>query len=140
MSNEAPQLTAYADGVGQVYASQLNTFLQTCDNLAQLREFTGTIGLQVFVRGYEDVGDGGQGNFYWDPNGVGPDNAETIIVPTGADSGAWVRLDYASFLSLFLPKTSEIPAANVAGGFLYVDATGALRYRGPTTDTELAPP
>ena len=30
------------------------------------------------------------------------------------------------------------PAANSGGGFMYVDSGGALRYRGPTTDTLIA--
>lgn len=135
----APALTAYADGVGQVFADQLNTFCQTCDNLDQLRAFVGTVGLQVYVRGSVDVGDGGQGNFFWAADGLGPDNGDTIIVPTGASSGAWIRLDYSPFQWMFLPKTTEPPAANVAGGYLYCDASGNLIYRGPTTATTLAP-
>lgn len=135
----APELTAFADGVGQVTGDQLNTFCQTCDNLAQLADFIGAPGIQVYVRGFVDVGDGGQGNFYWDVDALGPTNNATIVAPSGAAQGGWVRLDYLPFLSMFLPKTADVPDATGTGGFLYVDSTGALNYRGPSTITTLAP-
>lgn len=136
----APELTNYADGVGQVTASQFNTFCQTCDNLAQLADFVGTVGMQVYVRGAVEVGDGQQGNWYWTEDVVGPTNNTTIVIPPAATSGGWIRLDYLPFLSMFLPKTTEVPGVNVSGGFLYVNSTGALVYRGPITSTTLAPP
>lgn len=137
---DAPQLTNYADGVGQVTGAMFNTFLQTCDNLAQLGEFVGTVGMQVYVRGTADVGDGGQGNWYWDVDAIGPTNNTTIVIPDGTTEGGWVRLDYLPFLAMFLPKTAEVPEATGTGGFLYVTAAGALIYRGPSTITVLAPP
>lgn len=137
----APQLTTYVDGQLVVSADGLNTFEQTCDNLEQLRELVGTVGMQIFARGFEAVGDGGQGEFYWDENGLGPDNGTTIIRPNDVgEFGAWVRLGFLPWLNVFLPKTTEVPDATITGGFLYVDSTGALKYRGPTTITEIAPP
>ena len=47
----APALTQYVQGQGAVSADGLNTFLQTCDTIAQLRSFIGTAGIQVYVRG-----------------------------------------------------------------------------------------
>lgn len=136
----APQLTPYQTGVGVVYADQLNTFCQTCDVVDQLRSIIGLPGMQVSVRGTLAVADGGQGEFYWDSAGVGPDNGVTIIVPSAAASGVWARLSYAPFLYAFLPATADVPAATGTGGFLFVAANGALKYRGPTTITQLAPP
>ncbi len=135
----APELTAYADGVGQISADQLNTFCQTCDNLEQLQSFIGTIGQQVYLRGYVDIGDGGQGSWWWNPDAIGPSDNVNVVIPDGAASGGWTRLDYASFRAVFLPKNSDPPEASVTGGFLYVDSTGALQYRGPTSTTEIAP-
>lgn len=136
----APQLTSYANqGSAGVNADQLNTFGQTCDNLAQLRTLVGLPGMQVTVRGTLVPDDGGQGVFYWDPNGLGPDNATTIIVPDAALTGAWIRLAYLNFQSVFMPKLSAAPAAAAGAGILYVSSAGTLRYRGPTTDTLVAP-
>lgn len=88
----APVLTNHITGQGTVTGPILNTFEQTCDNVGQLRDFTGAPGIQVFLRGYVTPNDGGQGVFFWGSTAVGPDNGSTIIVPTGAMSGAWVRI------------------------------------------------
>jgi hypothetical protein len=88
----APQLTQYIQGQGSVSADGLNTFMQTCDTVAQLRAFVGLPGIEVTIRGFTAPGDGGAGQFYWDQTGTGPDNGTTIIVPTAAASGCWVRL------------------------------------------------
>src|SRR5574337_226282 len=93
----APTLTQYNNGQGLVSADQLNTFQQTCDNLAQLRDLTGTVGMQVYVRGTVVPGDGGHGEFYWNVTATGPDDNSSVIVPSGnstilSSAGAWVRL------------------------------------------------
>lgn len=89
----APTLQAYIQGQGSVNADNLNTFEQTCDNVANLRAFIGLPGMQVFMRGYVDPGDGGQGDFYWNANGTGPDDGGvTTIVPNGAATGVWTRI------------------------------------------------
>lgn len=88
-----PQLTVWADGVQPINADGLNTFLQTCDTVDDLRAFIGVTGMQVFMRGYSASGDGGQGNFYWNATGTGPDDdGVTNIVPYGAAAGCWTRL------------------------------------------------
>lgn len=91
----APLLTAFVQGLGSVGADNLNTFEQTCDNYAELRGLTGLPGMQVFCRGEVSPNDGGQGNFYWDPNALGADNNSTILTPTGdPDQGRWVSITY----------------------------------------------
>ncbi|MBA2725100.1 MAG: hypothetical protein H0U53_03845 [Actinobacteria bacterium] len=40
--------------------------------------------------------------------------------------------------SIFLPSSGTAPVASPLGGFFYVSA-GAVHYRGPTTDTTVAP-
>lgn len=88
----APALTTYYQGLGQVSADGLNTMEQTCDTFAQLRTLVGLPGMQVFARGGLSIADGLQGVFYWQANNAGPDNGSTVIVPTGALLGAWVKL------------------------------------------------
>lgn len=88
----APALSVYIQGQGQVSADQLNTFEQTCDNFAQLRSLVGLPGMQVFARGGAAIADGLQGVFYWQASNPGPDNGSTVIVPSGALLGAWVKL------------------------------------------------
>lgn len=87
----APALSQYVQGEGSVDADGLNTFEQTCDVVAELREFIGTAGMQVFLRGLEAAGDGGAGVFYWVVDGTGSDDGVNVIVPNGAD-GLWLRL------------------------------------------------
>lgn len=137
----APQLTSYQNqGSAGVNADQLNTFQQTCDTLAQLRTLVGLPGMQVFVRGFSAVGDGGQGSFFWNENGIGPDNATSIIVPNAAAAGVWERLSYLPLQTFFLPKISSTPDSRPDAGTLYVDATGALRFQGPLSNHQVAPP
>lgn len=88
----APSLTAFIQGVTSVDADELNTFEQTCDNFSQLRGFVGVPGNQVYVRGRNSIGDGGQGVFYWSSSSTGPDNNSTVIVPTGSSKGAWLLI------------------------------------------------
>lgn len=88
----APLLAAQVQGQGSVSADNLNTYEQTCDNFAQLRGFVGLPGIQVFVRGRSTPSDGGDGVFYWSATSTGPDNNSTVIVPTAAALGAWIKL------------------------------------------------
>lgn len=88
-----PSLAVQTNGGPAVSGDQLNTYQQTCDNMAQLRAFTGVSGIQVYARGTSTIGDGGQGVFYWNATGTAPDdNGITTVVPSGATSGEWTRL------------------------------------------------
>lgn len=90
----APALITYQNGFNQVSGDQLNTFQQTCDTVADLRNFIGLPGVQVYVRGLSSSNDVGQGSFIWNASGGGTDNGTTNIVPSSASSGAWNRLDF----------------------------------------------
>jgi hypothetical protein len=58
----------------------------------------------------------------------------SITVQAGVD-----RVDFASFIKLL--ERSAAPSVPVGGGYVYVDATGHLTYRGPGgTITQLAGP
>jgi hypothetical protein len=97
-----PTLTVQVNGQGTVTADNYNTFEQTCDSVAELRNFVGISGMQVFMRGYSAPNDGGQGAFYWNATGTGPDDGGvTTIVPSGAGPvGVWTRI---------LPNDVDIP-------------------------------
>jgi hypothetical protein len=96
--SQAPQLTVYRDGVGNVDDGQLNTLFQTCDDVEDLRGFVGTTPMQVYMRGQTSVADGLQGIFYWNATSTAADDdGVTTIKPTGAGNmGCWSRLPNAA--------------------------------------------
>lgn len=101
-----PALNVAYQGISQTSADQLNTFMQTCNVITDLRAFVGITGMKVFMGGYVAEGDGGQGNFYWNASGTGPDdNGVTNIVPTGAALGCWTRLGIPNNTFSVLPPT-----------------------------------
>jgi len=102
----APLLNAAIQGQGTISADNLNTYIQNCTNIAQLRSFVGLPGMCVFIDGSVVQGDGGAGPFYWNTTSTGPDNDSTVIVPQSGVPGAWVRLA--------ISQTSPINLANIA--------------------------
>jgi hypothetical protein len=86
-----PQLTVYVNAPTAVSGDQLNTFMQTCDNAAQMRAFIGVSGIGLFTRGMTSANDGSGGAFAWNATSTGPDDNLNVIVPSGAKIGAWVR-------------------------------------------------
>lgn len=118
----APQLTAYADGVGTVSADGLNTFVSSCDTAAELRGFVGIQGVQVYIRGTAAPNDGGQGNFYWNASGTAPDdNGATTVVPYGSGSGEWTRLNATN-------QNAVISVANVVAARAFIGYPGYTLY------------
>ena len=103
----APALQAYVNGSGQVSGDNLNTLVSSCDNVAQLRAFTGLPGIEVYVRGFSSINDGGQGHFYWNTAAGLVDNGTTVIVPSSAASGGWSRSDFTSIEAI--PYTLSVP-------------------------------
>jgi hypothetical protein len=93
----APALKVQIQGQTTASADNLNTYEQTCDIVAQLRGFVGTIGMQAYARGLTAPNDGGAGAFYWNPSATGPDDGTSVIVPVGAAAGAWIRLQASAF-------------------------------------------
>lgn len=89
-----PQLSTYSNGQSSaVTGDQLNTFMQSGINVVGLRSFIGLSGMIVYMSGFTTSGDGGQGAFYWNSTGTGPDdNGITNIVPNGAAQGCWTRI------------------------------------------------
>jgi len=92
----APQPTPYVQGQGTVTADQLNTFIQTATNIAQLRTFVGIVGMVAATQGTTTAGDGGARVYYWNQTSLGPDNGSTVIVPQLGVPGAWINLGLAT--------------------------------------------
>ena len=110
----APALKVQIQGQTTASADNLNTYEQTCDDFVQLRGLIGITGMQVFVRGQTAPNDGAAGDFYWSSNATGPDDNMNVIVPTGAATGAWIRLTInASGATNFytFPTTAALLAA-----------------------------
>ena len=106
----APPLpTVAAQGQGSVGSDQLNTYVQTVQNFAQLRSFVALNDMSVQVLGGASEGDGSQGLFWYDASSTAPDDNATVIVPTGNTQGAW----------LLLPPGSQSP-----GNFASLDVSG----------------
>jgi len=106
-----PALAVQIQGQGSVSADNLNTYEQTCDDFTQLRGFIGVTGVQVWVRGQSQVGDGAAGAFYWSGSSTAPDDNMNVIAPTGAGTtGRWVR-DFMS--PAFGPRQIAASAATV---------------------------
>jgi hypothetical protein len=87
-----PALTVQQQGVGVVSSDQMNTAVQWCNTVADLRTFIGLPGMQVDCHGISAPDDGGQGSFMFFAAAPGPDDGTNIIVVTGSAAGAWVRL------------------------------------------------
>lgn len=102
-----PALVNYANGTSQVSSDNLNTFMQTCTNVSQLRNFAGNnTAISVYIRGTVVPNDGGQGTFYWNALAMGTDdNGVTTVVPNGVTIGCWTRLIVTQSIIGLLPVT-----------------------------------
>lgn len=118
----APQLTSYQSGVNSVSGDQLNTFIQACDTIAQLRAFTGVAGQKVYVAGLAAPGDGGGGVFFWVVAGTAADDGITVIVPNGA-TGLWLRNYETGVLPSLLISSGTTINLTTAPFFVYVNKT-----------------
>jgi len=97
----APLPAVFVQGLAVVSSDNLNTFVQTVTNFAQLRTFTGLTSMLAIVQG-----------------------GATVIMPTGAVSGAWLKL--ATVYSYQTPTTGfSIQVANGVTSLL-LDPAGTL--------------
>jgi len=71
-------------------SSEANLVLE---NIRKMRDTIPTVDHAiVMLTGYYLSGDGGKGLFYWDSSETAADNGGTVIAPTGAEVGRYVRL------------------------------------------------
>lgn len=125
----APQLTVYINGGPGVSGDNFNTYEQTCDTASQLRNFIGVQGIQVFMRGQSAVNDGYQGNFWWNFSASNPtdDNGVTTIVPNGAGTGCWSRInDVNNTYTYLVPLTGFSLQIGNGIGSLILNPAGTL--------------
>jgi hypothetical protein len=127
----APLPAVFVQGLAVVSSDNLNTFVQTVTNFAQLRTFTGLTSMLAIVQGGASPGDGLGGTFWYSAASVATDNGATVIVPTGAVSGAWLKL--ATVYSYQTPTTGfSIQVANGVTSLLLGPAgtlaTGAVIF------------
>lgn len=92
----APENSVQVNGVGAVSDGQFNTFAQTCQTAAQLRNFIAITPMVVVLQGITGPGDSLAGIFYWATGTSFTDDNRNTIVPPGAVSGAWIRLTVAA--------------------------------------------
>ncbi len=135
----APSPQQYVQGQGTVSADNLNTFQQTCTNNAQARDLIGTLGMLIYIEGTVSIADGGQGQFYWNPTSLGPDDNQDTIVPFGAAVGAWVRLipsgNFSNVNALRSSSGSNGPIVATTGYYTPGDGGGAFYAFVPTDTT-----
>lgn len=84
--------STFENGVSSVSGDELNSFVQWCPTVAELRDFIGLTDMAVYLEGLSSLNDGGQGMFIWVDVVTQPDDGQNYIVPTGASGGGWVRL------------------------------------------------
>lgn len=128
----APRLKIYSNNTASALnGDELNTLMQTCDTVAQLRAFKGTTGQSVYVRGTYAAGDGGGGIFNW-VYGVGvDDNGVTTIVPANQFPPAyWARQNAVLSLSQQVQTATAgqtlFTGLSYSEGFLLVFQNGIL--------------
>jgi hypothetical protein len=90
MSGSSPSNATFANGMGVVLDSQLNSFVQTTSTISTLRSFTAVAGQVCLTTGAVAPGDG-SGAFYYFSLGNYTDNGSTVIVPyASVGSGGWL--------------------------------------------------
>lgn len=82
--------TWHAVSGGTISTLALNTVVGATDSLKST--IPPINGVSASVKGYATKGDLGGGLFYWDAANVATDDGGTIIRPTAAIVGAWVRI------------------------------------------------
>lgn len=133
-----PLPTVFVTGQGSVNGDMLNTFVQVCQNFAQMRTFSALNDMSVYVLGGASEGDGLQGQFWWNGYLINPvDNNTTVIVPYGNIQGAWLRLPVS------LPTNSPVrPIATGTSDTLLASDNTVAWYSttaAPKTETLPAP-
>ena len=87
----APTLIVYQQGQTVANSDALNTLVQWCQNVGQMRAFIALTDMLVYLEGLSTPNDGGQGFFYWTTTNE-TDDGRNYIIPPGANGSGWVRM------------------------------------------------
>lgn len=122
-----PALQKQQQGISQVSADNYNTYVQTANVVSDLRAFIGISGMKTHMSGYTSPNDGGQGVFYWNATGTGPDdNGVTNIVPTGVVIGCWTRISATAVGNGTVTNISVVSANGVSATIATPTTTPAI--------------
>ena len=105
----------------------------TVETISDLKSYTGPEDA-VIVQGYNTVGDGGGGEFYWDSTSTATADDGITIQATGVSTGRWIRIYTGSvFVDWFGSTTTGTQAA-----LNYLDSLGGgkLEYIGSHSYTQ----
>ena len=128
----APKLTSYSPGTPAtaITGDQLNTFIQSCDNMAQLRAVPAAPGQMVYVRGFSSINDGGQGFFYYSLGSGTDDGGITTVVPATYPPAYWYRSSGLNTISQNYVRNTTVGqtviTANYSPGYVLVYLNGVL--------------
>ena len=128
----APKLTSYNTGTPAtaITGDQLNTFIQSCDNMAQLRAFPAAPGQMVYVRGFSTINDGGQGFFYYALGSATDDGGVSTVVPATYPPAYWYRSSGLNTISQNYVRNTAVGqttiTANYTPGYVLVYLNGVL--------------
>jgi hypothetical protein len=142
-------MTVYLSGTGGTNSSAINLVSDnTAASAVQISGIeTGKGTVKIAHRGQADASDANAAAISIDLQTAGTACKGIYIQSAGSTTGKLVniRRDAATDIfnifpngHVFLANVSGTPGFATAGGFLYVSTTGALRYKGTTTDTQLA--
>ena len=127
-----PSNVVFQNGINQVNADQLNTFVQGATTYSTLKGFIGVTGMTAYMQGTSAPADGGQGNFYWNATGTNPDDGGvTTIIPNGssAGNGEWTRISNITGLAdgeIFVGNSSNIATAVAMSGGATISPAGVV--------------
>lgn len=126
---------------------QFNTYVQTVASVDTLRGFIGSPVMVIELQGTVSVGDGGQGNFYWNAAGTAPDDdGVTTVTPAGSNPGQWTRIpsaltgivnltnaiNFADAGNITAAATTDIGSA--AGNYATITGNTTITAFGTATD------
>ncbi|HEX4506036.1 MAG TPA: hypothetical protein VH722_09925 [Alphaproteobacteria bacterium] len=96
-----PETPHQEPDLARALAATMGYFVDTVDGLRQHSGPPASTGAgQIFLRGYRQPGDGGEGHFLWEPNSTAADDDGVTINPiANGQTGRWVRMTKGAFVT-----------------------------------------
>lgn len=135
-----PSLNINQNGINQVTADQLNTYITGGAVVSSLRAFTGISNMTAYILGFNTPNDGGAGTFYWNANGTAADdNGVTTIVPNASSNGCWTRIGSGSVNSIVNSVANSDSTLTITPTTGSVVASLNLSHANTWTGTQIIP-